>query len=104
YYYPKQYGGHPNGRRPVLLVVTGASMVDDNASATKVVRRQTVERSVAKMRIGSVNMHLAKKQKRKEFVYLIEHWVKADICGIVETWLKDNGEELIAELEESELQ
>lgn len=63
-----------------------------------------MERSVAKMRIGSVNMHLAKKQKRKELVYLIEHWVKADICGIVETWLKDNGEELIAELKESELQ
>ena len=66
-------------------------MVDDNASATRVGRRETVESSVAKMRIGSVNMHLAKKQKRKEFVYLIEHWVKADICGIVETWLKDNG-------------
>ena len=64
-----------------------------------------MERSAAKMRIGSVNMHLAKKQKRKEeLVYLIEHWVKADICGIVETWLKDNGEELIAELKESELQ
>ena len=57
-----------------------------------------MERSAAKMRIGSVNMHLAKKQKRKELVYLIEHWVKADICGIVETWLKDNGEEFIAEL------
>ena len=63
-----------------------------------------MERSAAKMRIGSVNMHLTKKQKRKELVYLIEHWVKADICGIVETWLKDNGEELIAELKESELQ
>ena len=63
-----------------------------------------MERSAAKIRIGSVNMHLTKKQKRKELVYLIEHWVKADICGIVETWLKDNGEELIAELKESELQ
>jgi len=62
-----------------------------------------VDRTRAKMRFGSVNMHLTKKKKRRELVYLIEHWIKADICGIAETWIKDGGEELTAELKDSEL-
>ena len=83
------------------MVVTGTSMVDEYA--TTAMGRETVDRTRAKMRFGSVNMHLTKKKKRRELVYLIEHWIKADICGIAETWIKDGGEELTAELKDSEL-
>ena len=37
-------------------------------------------------------------------MYLIEHWVRADVCGVVETRFKDDGAQLVEELRSSGLQ
>ena len=64
-------------------------------------QRDTMDRTAEKMRIG--REYASFKKKRRELVSLIEHWVRADVCGVVETWIKDGGEELIAELKDSDL-
>jgi hypothetical protein len=51
-----------------------------------------------------VNIHLTRKKKRREFIGVIEHWLKIDICGVVETWFKDNGRALEEELKNSDFQ
>src|SRR5690242_20007689 len=56
------------------------------------------------LRFGTVNIHLTKKKKRREFIGVIEHWIKIDICGIVETWFKDNGSALEEDLKKSDFQ
>src|SRR5690242_10760003 len=56
------------------------------------------------LRLGSANMHLTNKMKAQEFLQIMEFWIRTDICGVVESWLKDDGREVNEELKNSELQ
>ena len=55
------------------------------------------------LRLGSANMHLTR-NKSQDFIQIMEHWIRADICGVVETWIKDDGQEIREGLKDSEFQ
>ena len=56
------------------------------------------------LRLGSANMHLTKRKKSQEFLLIMEHWIRADICGVVESWIKDDGQVIREDLKDSEFQ
>ncbi len=79
--------------------------MDPRDTSTVSVRgRAPVSTKAVVLRFGTVNIHLTRKKKRREFIGVIEHWIKIDICGVVETWFKDNGRALEEDLKESDFQ
>ena len=77
-----------------------------DSSTLSVWRRTPLSTNSMVLRFGTVNIHLTKnkKKKRREFIGVIEHWIRIDICGVVETWFKDNGRMLEDDLKNSEYQ
>ena len=43
------------------------------------------------MVVGCMNVHLVNEAKREAFIRMVDERLHLTVCGVVETWLKDEG-------------